>query len=160
MTYLTHPEPSHIQVAALQINGTTSSSLRSVWTKSLGALVNMTDAGYTGYGFLDGSGISAIFIRPNGTEDELSRGSRAFQHIGESVENTSVLMANFTFPRWIDYCDAFLQDLNIALNIMDSSRLLTPDMAINKADQIVDMMTEFGPDHYPGFNFSTSQTSF
>lgn len=152
VTYRTHPEPSHIQVAFVQANATTNSTLRPVLERSLGALVNMTDAGYTGYGYLS-NGFSGIFIRPGGTAEELIKGIAAFQEIGQS-DGVSFIMANVTFPRWIDYCDAILQDPNIAMNVMDASRLLTPDMAFNKADQIVDMMLEFGEDHYPSFNFS------
>ncbi|OAG40581.1 hypothetical protein AYO21_05282 [Fonsecaea monophora] len=151
VTYRTHPEPTHIQVAAIQINATTNSSLRPLLQGSLGALVNMTNAGYTGYGYLS-NGFSGLFIRPGGTDAELAQGSAAFQQLG-LINGTSFAAFNFTFPRWIDYCNTFLQDPNIALNVMDSSRLLTPDMAFNKADEIIDMMLEFGPDHYPSFNF-------
>ncbi|OAP54750.1 hypothetical protein AYL99_11198 [Fonsecaea erecta] len=151
VTYRTHPEPAHIQVAAVQINATAHSSLRPVLEGSLGALVNMTDAGYTGYGYLS-NGFSGLFIRPGGTEAELTLGSAAFRHLSR-INGTNLAMFNFTFPRWIDYCNAFLQDPNIALNVMDSSRLLTSDMAFNKAGEIVDMMLEFGPEHYPSFNF-------
>lgn len=152
MTYRTHPEPSHIQVAALQINSTSNSSLRPVLKGSLAALVNITDAGYTGYGYFS-NGFSALFVRPNGTEEELLKGSAAFQELTE-LPDTSFLMFNLTYPSWIDYCDIFLQDPNIAQNVMDSSRLLTTDMALHKADQIIDMMLDYGPEHYPGFNFS------
>jgi hypothetical protein len=152
VTYRTHPEPSHIQIAAIQLNATANSTLRTVWERSISALVNMTDAGYTGYGYLS-DGFAALFVRPNGTDDELLRGSAAFRELGQ-LDGTSFVMFNLTFPRWIDYCDAILQDPNIALNVMDSSRLLTTDMALHKADKIVDMMMEYGPEYYPGFNFS------
>ena len=157
MTYQTHPEPNQIQVAALQLNATTNATLHPVWAGSLGALVNMTDAGYTGYGYFS-NGFAALFVRPNGTEEELLRGSAAFRELAR-LDGTSFFMLNFTFPRWIDYCNAFLQDPNIAQNVMDASRLLTTDMALNKADQIIDMMLEYGPEYYPGFNFSGSLTS-
>ncbi|EXJ69227.1 oxidoreductase [Cladophialophora psammophila CBS 110553] len=151
VTYRTHPEPTHIQVAAIQINATTNSTLRPVLEGSLGALVNMTDAGYTGYGYLT-NGFSGLFIRPGGTEAELSEGSTAFQRLGQ-IDGANFAMVTFSFPRWIDYCNVFLQDPNIAMNVMDSSRLLTPDMAFNKSGEIIDMMLEFGPEHYPSFNF-------
>ncbi|ETI20394.1 hypothetical protein G647_08429 [Cladophialophora carrionii CBS 160.54] len=151
VTYRTHPEPSHIQVAALQLNATANSSLRPVFEGSLGAMVNITDAGYTGYAYFS-NGFSAIFVRPNGSEEELLRGSAPFRELAQ-LDGTSFFMVNFTFPRWIDFCDAFLQDPNIAQNVMDSSRLLTTDMALNKADQVVDMMMEYGPENYPSFNF-------
>jgi hypothetical protein len=152
VTYRTHPEPSYIQVAAFQLNATANSSLRPVLEGSLGALVNMTDQGYTGYGYFS-NGFSAIFVRPNGTEEELLKGSAPFRELAK-LDGTSFFMVNFTFPRWIDFCDAFLQDPNIAQNVMDSSRLLTTNMALNKADQIIDMMLEYGPENYPSFNFS------
>ncbi|KAJ9614419.1 hypothetical protein H2200_002555 [Cladophialophora chaetospira] len=151
VTYRTYPEPGHIQVAALQINATSNSTLRPVLKASLAGLVNMTDAGYTGYGYFS-NGFSALFVRPNGTEEDLLKGSVAFRELGE-LEGTSFFMFNLSFPSWIAYCDMFLQDPNIAQNVMDSSRLLTTDMALHKADAIIDMMLEFGPEHYPGFNF-------
>ena len=119
---------------------------------SIAALVNMTDAGYTGYGFFS-NGFSAIFIRPNGTEADLLKGSAAFRELAE-LDGTSFVMFNLTFPTWIEYCDMFLQDPNIAQNVMDSSRLLTTDMALHKGDAIVDMMLDYGPENYPAFNFS------
>ena len=152
MTYRTHPEPNHIQVAFVQANATTNATLRPVLEKSLGALVNMTDAGYTGYGFLS-NGFTAVFIRPGGTKGDLEKGAAAFAAIGQ-MEGTSIGILNFTFPRWIDYCNQFLQDPNIAQNVMDSSRLLTPEMAFGKADKIVDLMLDLGEGHYPFFNFS------
>lgn len=152
-TFRTHPEPSHIQVAAIQVNATTNSTLRTVLERSLGALVNVTNAGYTGYGYLSDIGFAGLFIKPNGTDVQLRNAASEFEKIGQG-DDISFGMANFTFPRWIDYCDMFLQDPNIAQNVMDSSRLLTPDMAINKADQIIDMMLDLGEEHYPFFNFS------
>jgi len=154
VTYKTHPEPSHIQVTFIQVNATTKATLRPVLEKSLGALINMTDVGYTGYGYLS-NGFTALFIRPGGTQDDLKKGVAAFAAIGE-LDGTSIWLLNFTFPRWIDYCNQFLQDPNIAQNVMDSSRLLTPEMAFNKADKIIDLMLDLGEDHYPFFNFSES----
>jgi len=152
VTYRTHPEPSHIQVAFVQVNATSNSSLRPVLERSLGALVNMTDSGYTGYGYLSGAGFTSLFIKPNGTDAQLVKAAAAFYEIGQLPE-AAFAMLNFTFPRWIDYCNMFLQDPNIAQNVMDSSRLLTPDMAFNKADKIIDMMLELSEENYPFFNF-------
>lgn len=152
MTYRTHPEPNHIQAGFVQVNATRNSTLRPVLEKSLGALVNITDAGYTGYGFLS-NGFSGIFVRPDGTEDEFLKGAAAFYEIGE-MDGTSFAIYNMTFPRWIDYCDAFLTDPNIAENVMDSSRLLTPDLAFDKAEQIIDMVMDADDEAF--FNYSKS----
>ncbi len=113
----------------------------------------MTDSGYTGYGYLSGAGFTSLFIKPNGTDAQLVKAAAAFYEIGQLPE-AAFAMLNFTFPRWIDYCNMFLQDPNIAQNVMDSSRLLTPDMAFNKADKIIDMMLELSEENYPFFNFS------
>ncbi|KAK5267219.1 hypothetical protein LTR96_007252 [Exophiala xenobiotica] len=152
VTYQTHPEPSHIQVAFVQVNATSNSSLRPVLERSLGALVNMTDFGYTGYGYLSGAGFTSLFIKPNGTDGQLVKAAAAFYEIGQ-LQDAAFGMLNFTFPRWIDYCNMFLQDPNIAQNVMDSSRLLTPDMAFNRADEIIDLMLELSEENYPFFNF-------
>ncbi|KAK5411719.1 hypothetical protein LTR90_008093 [Exophiala xenobiotica] len=152
VTYQTHPEPSHIQVAFVQVNATSNSSLRPVLERSLGALVNMTDFGYTGYGYLSGAGFTSLFIKPNGTDGQLVKAAAAFYEIGQ-LQDAAFGMLNFTFPRWIDYCNMFLQDPNIVQNVMDSSRLLTPDMAFNRADEIIDLMLELSEENYPFFNF-------
>jgi hypothetical protein len=154
VTYRTHPEASHIQVVAVQINATTNASLRPVLEGSIGALVNMTDAGYTGYGLVS-KGFSGLFIRPGGTVSDMDTGLAGFRAL-DRLEGASFGVFNFTFPTWLDYGAIFLGDPNIAQNVMDASRLLTTEMALNKADQIVDMIFEYGPENYPAFNFSKS----
>lgn len=155
VTYRTHPEPpTGIQVAVMQINATTEESLRPVLKKSLGAIINVTDAGYTGYGFFLG-GFSAIFIKPGGTQVDLEKGFSGFFEVAQ-IEGASPAFFNFTYPRWIDYTADFLSDPNIAQNVMDSSRLLTPEMAFSKADEIVDLILQVGEEHAPSFNFSES----
>lgn len=155
VTYKTYPEPANgIQLVFVQINATTQESLRPILEKSLGAIVNVTDAGYTGYGFLLG-GISAILIRPGGTEEDIERCFAGFSEIAQ-IEGASPALFNITYPRWIDYAADFLSDFNIAHNVMDASRLLTPSMAFDKASEIVDLILEVGEEHAPFFNFSES----
>lgn len=153
VTYKTHPEPpTGIQVAFIQINATTETSLRPVWEKSLGAIVNITDAGYTGYALLSG-GFSAIFVRPGGSAEDLERGLSGFNEVAK-IPGANAAFFNITYPRWINYTNDFLSDPNIAQNVMDSSRLLTPDIAFNKAHQVVNLIFELGVEHAPSFNFS------
>lgn len=114
--------------------------------------MNITDAGYTGYALLAG-GFSAILIRPGGTKEDLERGMSGFYEISQ-VPGASAAFFNITYPRWINYTNDFLSDPNIAQNVMDSSRLLTPYIAFNKADQVVDLIFEVGLENAPGFNFS------
>lgn len=153
MTYKTHPEPpTGVQVVFIQINATTESSMRPILEKSLGAIVNITDAGYVGYGLLAG-GFSAILVRPGGTKDDLERGLKGFYEVSR-IPGASGAFFNVTYPRWINYTNDFLSDPNIAQNVMDSSRLLTPDIAFNKADQVVDLIFEVGLENAPSFNFS------
>ena len=155
VTYKTHPEPANgIQVAFVQINATNQESLRPVLEKTLGAIVNVTDAGYTGYGFLLG-GISAVLIRPGGTEEDLEKCFASFSEVAQ-IKGASPVFFNMTYPRWSDYTVDFLSDPNIAHNVMDASRLLTPSMAFDKADEIVDLILEVGEEHAPFFNFSKS----
>lgn len=70
----------------------------------------MTDSGYTGYGYLSGAGFTSLFIKPNGTDAQLVKAAAAFYEIGQLPE-AAFAMLNFTFPRWIDYCNMFLQGL-------------------------------------------------
>lgn len=155
VTYKTHPEPpTGIQVAFIQINATTETSLRPVWEKTLGAIVNVTDAGYTGYALFAG-GFSAILLRPGGSEEDLERGLRGFNEVAK-IPGANAAFFNVTYPRWINYTNDFLSDPNIAQNVMDASRLLTPDIAFNKADQVVDLIFEVGIEYAPSFNFSKS----
>lgn len=140
----------------IQINATTESSLRPVLEKSLGAIVNITDAGYTGYAVLAG-GFSAILLRPGGSEEDLEHGLKSFYDVAQ-IPGASAAFFNVTYPRWINYTNDFLSDPNIAQNVMDASRLLTPEIAFNKADQVVDLIFEVGIEHAPGFNFSESSS--
>ena len=116
----------------------------------------MTDAGYTGYGSTTvGEIIQFIFLQPNGTNLNLESGLNGFDELMQINGSTgiSVGAANFTLPSWEAYTDLFLADPNIATNIQDASRLLTPDVLSEKADLLVDLALRY-PDAAPGHNFS------
>ncbi|KAF8244059.1 FAD-binding domain-containing protein [Wilcoxina mikolae CBS 423.85] len=151
-TYKTHPSPTHIQVGLLQFNATTPSSLRLILQRSLALLPDVTNAGYTGYGSTDPTGFSAIFIQPNGNNETFTDTFAPFYNL-TTLPGVSGVVANLTFPTWIDYCNTFLRDPNIATNVIDSTRLLTSDVLRNRNKELVDLVLEF-PDSGAGFNFS------
>jgi hypothetical protein len=62
------------------------------------------------------------------------------------------------FPTWMAYCNMFLQDPNIATNVIDPSRLLTAEILANKTEELLDLLAEY-PDLGPGFNFIGSVSS-
>lgn len=146
---MTHPEPTHIQVAFVQLNGTTNETIRSVVQKSLEIIPHVTDAGYTGYSFFS-NGFSGIFLQPNGTNENFAAAFAPFYELAAQA-NVSGQVGTFPFPTWIDYCNAFLSDPNIATNVIDASRLLTADVLTNKAKDLTDLIMEEGGG---GFNFS------
>ena len=157
-TYQTFPPPSHIQVAVFQANMSSPDAYRKVYTRALRSIPAMTDAGYTGYGDTDPvSTVQFIFLQPNGTNATLEQGFAGFNKILEmnGTDGISVLAGNFTFPTWREYTDYFLTDPNIATNIQDASRLLTADVLLNKAEDIVDLALRY-PDMAAGHNFSMS----
>ncbi|KAF8538277.1 hypothetical protein BDD12DRAFT_885683 [Trichophaea hybrida] len=118
-TYKTHPSPTHIRVGLLQFNVTT---LRLILQTSLALLPDVTNAGYTGYGFVDVTGLSAIFIQPNGTN--------------EAFSDTFAPFYNLTSPGGV-------RDPNIATNVIDSTRLLTSDLIRNRNKELVDLVLEY-----------------
>ncbi|KAF2458268.1 putative FAD binding domain protein [Lineolata rhizophorae] len=150
VTYKTHPNPSHLQLGLVQFNATGSSAVRTVQSAVMKSLVDITSAGYTGYGVFD-QGFSGIFIQPNGTNETFVEAFAPFYQLS-TYPNVSAVIGNFTLPSWIDYCDAFLTDPNIGTNIQDASRLLTADILLNKTDDLIDMISDF-PDAPSGFNF-------
>jgi len=156
VTYKTHPLPSHIQVVFVQVNTTLTDAWRNAYAASLRALPAMTDAGYTGYGSTTvGELVQFIFLQPNGTELSLKRGLQGFNELLQmnGTAGTSIGLGNFTLPSWEAYTDLFLTDPNIATNIQDASRLLTPEVLSEKADPLVDLALRY-PDAAPGHNFS------
>lgn len=156
VTYKTHPLPSHVQVVFVQVNTTSTETWRNAYAASLRALPAMTDAGYTGYGSTTvGELVQFIFLQPNGTDSNLERGLKGFDELTQmnGTAGMSIGMGNFTLPSWEAYTDLFLTDPNIATNIQDASRLLTPEVLSEKADTLVDLALRY-PDAAPGHNFS------
>ncbi len=151
-TYRTHPNPTHIQVGFVQLNTTDDSAIRTVLHKALQALPAVTDAGYTGYGIMDGSSFAALFIQPNATQEIFNATFAPFYELASHV-NVSAQVGSITFPTWIDYCNAFLTDVNIATNVIDPSRLLTSDDLLQRTTELVDVILEFET-FSAGFNFS------
>lgn len=122
-------------------------------------LPHITDAGYTGYGAMNAQlstdeplSFGAIFLQPNGTNATFIR---AFEKIYEISRDPGVsgLVVNFDFPSWSEYTNAFVQDPNIATNIIDGSRLLTSEVLLKRTDDLIDLVLAY-PDNGPGFNFS------
>lgn len=150
-TFKTHPNPSHIQVALVQLNATDNSTLRTLLEKGLQTIPSVTEAGYTGYGDLK-DGFSAIFIQPNGTNETYGTAFAPFYEIKE-LPGVGGQIGTFNFPNWIEYCHTFLRDPNIATNNIDATRLLTKDVLLNRADELVDLIFDY-PGNHPGFNFS------
>jgi FAD/FMN-containing dehydrogenase len=152
VTYETHPSPSHIQVGVMQFNTTDESTFRTVLYSALQNLPRVTDAGYTGYGIMGGGSFAAIFLQPNATEAGFSETFAPFYELA-THPNVSAQVASFPMPTWIDYCNAFLGDPNIATNLIDSSRLLTANVLMNRTNDLIDLILEFD-DFSAGFNFS------
>ncbi|RPA79878.1 FAD binding domain-containing protein [Ascobolus immersus RN42] len=151
-TYKTHPEPSHIQVAFAQFNVTKPEAFRGLLMSTFRTLPSVTDGGYTGYGTTYGGfGVGLIFIKPNGTNESFVE---AFQPLFKMTELAGVqgAVGAVDFPSWDEYTKAFLQDPNIATNVIDTSRLLTKEVLEGKADELVRLTGEF-PEFHAGFNF-------
>lgn len=158
ITYRTHPQPSHVQVALLQANMSSIAAYRKVYAAALRALPNMTEAGYTGYGTTTlAETVQFIFLQPNGTAATLQQGMAAFDPLLalNGSDDISVLAANFTLPSWRAYTDLFLHDPNIATNVQDATRLLTADVLSDdkKIEQLIDIAVKY-PEMSPGHNFS------
>jgi hypothetical protein len=159
VTYKTHPEPNHMLVAGVQVNFSSVTGYRAAMSIILPGIVDMAAAGFTGYSTLalsDGS-LGMIFLQPNGTQELLNSGISTLQMLSaldESEGVTGVGILNFTLPTWFpDYTNLFLHDPNIATNIQDASRILTPEVLVNKTNQLINVILDF-PDLGAGFNFS------
>lgn len=155
VTYKTHPLPTAIQVAVAQFNVSTAQQFRSIMSTILKTLPEITAAGYTGYGDTDLSAktIGLIFLQPNGTDTALESLAPLAALALNPETGVSGLFANSTFPTWLDYTDYFLKDPNVATNVQDGSRLMTPDVLVNKTDEVLDVIMEYA-DMGAGFNFS------
>jgi hypothetical protein len=155
VTYKTHPNPSHIQVAQVQFNVTDNSTYRVVVQKSLAAIPGITEAGYTGSGSLAG-GFNGIFVQPNATNETFASTFAPLYEISK-LPNVSGQVMKLDFPTWIDYCNVLLQDLNIATNSISSSRLLTADVMLNHNKELVELIVDY-PDLMPGLTFGAFST--
>ena len=155
-TYQTYSLPSHIQVAIFQANMRSAEAYRKVYSQALKSIPKMTDAGYTGYGdTTPAATVQFIFLQPNGTNATLEQGFAGFNEIlaMNGTDGISVIAGNITLPTWRDYTDYFVSDPNIATNIQDASRLLTADVLLHKAEDIVDLALQYR-DMAAGHNFS------
>jgi hypothetical protein len=154
VTYKTHPNPSHIQVGLVQFNATDEPTLRTVLQAAFQALPQITDAGYTGYAIVGNGSLAAIFLQPNATQETFNATFAPLYEL-TSHPNVSGQIGSIDFSTWIEYCNTFLMDPNIATNVMDSSRLLEPEVLLNRTRELVDLALEFDA-FSAGFNFSTS----
>lgn len=160
VTYQTFPPPSHIQVVVFQANMSTEDAYRKVYTQALKSLPAITENGYTGYGATTPSEtVMFIFFQPNGTNATLDQGFAGFNSILQmnGTDDISVMAGNFFLPTWQAYTDLFVSDPNIATNIQDASRLLTADVLLDKAEDIVELALKYA-DMPAGHNFSKSST--
>jgi hypothetical protein len=120
----------------------------------LKAIPRITDLGFTGYATF-GEPIGLIFLQPNGTNVTATETTAILKEVG-NVTDVQQLAGAFDFPTWIEYCNAFLQDPNIATNVIDTSRLLTAEVLSNKAESLLSVILDEFPDFHAGFNFSKS----
>ncbi|PSN68612.1 FAD/FMN-containing protein [Corynespora cassiicola Philippines] len=150
VTYKTHPNPTHIKTIAAQYNTNDSLAQRKVLRQIFKAIPVMTDLGYTGYATL-GAPIGLIFLQPNGTNSTAYEAVKLLQNAG-NVTGVETVAGGFDFPSWIEYCNAFLQDPNIATNVIDPSRLLTSEVLQDRTDDLLRLIDDF-PDLAAGFNF-------
>lgn len=150
VTYKTHAPPAHIQAVLLQFNATNSTTLRKVQRQAFAALPGVTEAGYVGYADADGI-FQAIFSQANGTDEMFTTAFAPFLEMMK-MEGVSGLIVPVRFASWLDYSRDFLQDPNIATNVIDASRLLTADVLLHKTNELLDLITQF-PELSPGFNF-------
>jgi hypothetical protein len=72
------------------------------------------------------------------------------------MTNVTGQIGSFDLPTWMDYLNTFLQDPNIATNVMDMSRLLTPNVLLNRTEELLDLVQDY-PEIGLGFNFSKSR---
>lgn len=164
MTYKTHPNPSHIQVGIVQFNVTDESARRTILEKSLQTIPEVTNAGYTGYGYMgnisppEDLAFQAIFLQPNATNGTFDKAFEPFYQIA-ALPGVKGQIGRLDFPSWMDYSKDFLTDPNIATNIIDGSRLLNSHVLLERTKDLVDLMFEY-PNYGPGFNFSRSNSQF
>ncbi|KAK6375522.1 hypothetical protein LTR64_003647 [Lithohypha guttulata] len=156
--YRTYPEPNHIQAVFVQVNATSVESFKQAIEGTFQAIDAMTAAGYTGYAYIqrpaDGTpaqptGFGGFFNLADGNELTLASSARFLEL--NAIAGVSSFVFPVEYPSWKAYTDMYLTDLNIAQNVIDASRLLTPSVIYNrtKLDPLLDMIVEYGA----GFNF-------
>jgi hypothetical protein len=134
--------------------------MRTLLNAVFRALPQITDAGYVGYGQIAGdrtvgtTTFQAIFIQANGTNATFNEGFAPLSELATVAGITGNLLS-FELPSWAAYINTFLSDPNIATNVMDASRLLPPDVLLNRSDDLVDLLSKY-PAYGAGFNFSES----
>ncbi|ORY12190.1 FAD binding domain-containing protein [Clohesyomyces aquaticus] len=151
VTYKTHPNPTHIQAIFAQYTTNDSTANREVVRRVLEALPAITEKGYIGYGTLADGPVGLILSQANATNSTRDEVLQILDQVG-NVTGVETQAGTMEFPTWLDYCDLFLHDPNIATNIIDSSRLLTEDVLVNKTKELLDLMEAY-PDMPGGFNF-------
>lgn len=153
VTYKTHPLPTNIKVLAAQYNTTTTIARQNILGRIFKTIPRITDLGFTGYATL-GNPMGLIFIQPNGTNSTADEAISLLDQAG-NLTTAQTLTFALDFSNWLEYCEAFLQDPNIATNVIDQSRLLTAEVLINKTEDLKNLVINEFPDLNPGFNFST-----
>ncbi|KAK5089704.1 hypothetical protein LTR70_007560 [Exophiala xenobiotica] len=159
VTYKTFPEPNHIQAVFVQVNTTGEAAFRRGLAGTLKGVDLMTAAGYTGYAYIQRpadatpevpAGFGGFFNQADGNNETFATGTSAFMALNE-IEGVSAFALPLQYPSWSVYTDLWLQDPNVAQNVIDASRLLTPAVVHDgaKLGALVDMMVDYGA----GFNF-------
>ncbi|KAK2850642.1 hypothetical protein FQN49_005465 [Arthroderma sp. PD_2] len=156
VTYKTHPNPTHIAVGIVQFNVTTEDVRRVVLEKSLQAIPDIAESGWVGYGVMsaekkDITPFQAIFLQPNASMATFNQTFAGMNKIA-TLPGVKGGVAPLEFPNFMEYAKLFLQDPNIATNIMDGSRLVNRHALTDRASDLVDLMFDY-PTFGPGFNF-------
>lgn len=143
---------------SVQVNAT-ESSFHDAITGTFEGIDQMTAAGYTGYAYIQRpadatdttpGGFGGFFNQADGNESTLATGTARFRELN-SIPGISAFAFPVIYPSWKAYTDIWLQDPNIAQNVIDASRLLTPDVIYNAParDALIEMCAQYGA----GFNF-------
>lgn len=138
--------------------------MRTILETVFHTIPGITNAGYTGYAVLGPSKdfgestFQAIFMQPNGTNATFNE---AFTPLYQLSTQSGVVggVGSMILPSWEEYTKNFVSDPNIATNIMDASRLLSSDVLLNKAGDLVDLLMDY-PHLGAGFNFSKPMRRF
>ncbi len=91
---------------------------------------------------MGGGSFAAIFLQANATEQTFNSTFAPFSKLA-AHRNVCGQAGSIPVPRWIDYCNTFLTDPNIATNVIDPSRLFTSDVLLNRTAELIDVALEF-----------------